>query len=77
MNRTIPSDATTSRQLVRKEMLPCLDMRPFINGEFVNPITTTSLPIIDPMTRETLAFIPAAGPSEVDAAVTAARAAFR
>ena len=50
--------------------------RLFINGEFVNPQTSSTIDVIDPATGDVLARTPDAGPGDVDRAVRAARAAF-
>src|SRR5437016_5931998 len=55
---------------------PNLDLRPFIGGEFVNPLSDKLLSIIDPMTQQQLAEIPSSGTGDVDAAVSATRVAF-
>src|SRR6476660_6583821 len=50
--------------------------RLFINGEFVDPRSSSTLDVIDPATCEVLAGTPDAGSADVDRAVRAARAAF-
>jgi aldehyde dehydrogenase (NAD+) len=58
-----------------------VDIKPsyglFIGGEFVEPKDGTMFKTINPATEEVLAEIVDAGPSDVDLAVAAARAAFR
>jgi aldehyde dehydrogenase (NAD+) len=49
----------------------------FINGEFRDTIDGATFKTISPATEEVLAEVTEAGPSDVDAAVRAARAAFR
>jgi aldehyde dehydrogenase (NAD+) len=61
---------------VHEEILPDLDLRPFIEGEFVDPLGNKALRVIDPMTQQLLAEIPSASPADVDTAVSAARTAF-
>ncbi len=48
----------------------------YINGQWVAPSATTTLEVINPATEEVLTTIAMGGPADVDAAVTAARAAF-
>jgi aldehyde dehydrogenase (NAD+) len=48
----------------------------FINGEFVDSIDGTAFKTINPATEESLAEVIAAGPSDVDRAVAAARTAY-
>jgi acyl-CoA reductase-like NAD-dependent aldehyde dehydrogenase len=48
----------------------------FINGEFTDPVDGTSFKSINPATEEVLADIAEAGQTDVDRAVTAARAAY-
>src|SRR5206468_8904487 len=50
--------------------------RLFINGDFVDARSSSTLDVIDPATGEVLAKTPDAGPADVDGAVRAARAAF-
>jgi aldehyde dehydrogenase (NAD+) len=47
-----------------------------INGKWVPPSTSDTTPVVNPATEEVIARIPAAAPSDVDAAVRAAAAAF-
>jgi len=58
-----------------------VDIKPsyglFINGEFVDPAEGGTFKTISPATEEVLAEVAEAGPLDVDAAVRAARAAFR
>ncbi len=72
----IPTSPDMRRRIVREEILPDLDFRPFIGGEFVNPLSNKVLSVIDPMTQQQLAEIPSACSADVDAAVSAARTAF-
>ena len=48
----------------------------FINGTWVDPTGTDTLPVVNPATEEVIATIAMGGPADVDAAVAAARAAF-
>ena len=48
----------------------------FINGTWVDPSGTNTLPVVNPATEEVIATIAMGGPADVDAAVAAARAAF-
>ena len=50
--------------------------RMYINGEFAEPRTGRSFPVIDPSNEETIAEVPDAGEADIDAAVQSARAAF-
>ncbi len=54
--------------------LPPLQL--FIDGKFVGPVEGGSLPVVNPATGEKICDAPAAGPSDVDAAVQAAKKAF-
>jgi aldehyde dehydrogenase (NAD+) len=58
-----------------------VDIKPsyglFINGEFVESKDGSSFKTINPATEESLAEVVSAGPSDVDRAVAAARAAYR
>lgn len=71
------NDSPQTRRLsVHNDIVPTLDLRPFIGGMFVDPLSETVLPTSDPMTVFPLASIPLASPADVDAAVSAARQAF-
>jgi aldehyde dehydrogenase (NAD+) len=48
----------------------------FINGAWVEPTGTDTLPVVNPATEEVIATIAMGAPADVDAAVAAARAAF-
>jgi len=48
----------------------------FINGTWVDPSGTNTLPVVNPATEDVIATIAMGGPADVDAAVAAARAAF-
>lgn len=72
----IPTSPAMRRRIVQEEILPDLDLRPFIGGEFVNPSSNKVLKVIDPMTQQTLAEVPSASLADVDTAVSAARKAF-
>src|ERR1700690_2719179 len=48
----------------------------FINGEFVASESAKTFPVYDPSTEEIIAQVPDAGPSDVNRAVAAAKAAF-
>ncbi len=52
------------------------ELRNFINGEFVSPRADSSFDVIDPATGETYASSPVSGAADVDAAFSAASAAF-
>jgi betaine-aldehyde dehydrogenase len=49
---------------------------PYINGEFVAPLASATLDVLDPAAGEVIARVPDAGPADIDRAVKAARAAF-
>src|SRR5262245_44365192 len=48
----------------------------FINGSWVEPLGTETLPVVNPATEEVITSISLGVPADVDAAVAAARAAF-
>jgi betaine-aldehyde dehydrogenase len=48
----------------------------YINGEFVAPLSSATVDVIDPSTTEVIGRVPDAGAADVDRAVTAAREAF-
>src|SRR5436305_13140988 len=48
----------------------------YINGEYVDAKSSTTIDVIDPATTEVIAKTPDAGAEDVDAAVQAARSAF-
>ncbi len=48
----------------------------YINGEFVAPVSTATLDVIDPSTTDVIGRVPDADKADVDRAVNAARAAF-
>src|SRR3989442_1254389 len=50
--------------------------RLYINGEFVEPVSSAQLEVINPATSEVLARVPDAGREDVGRAVRAARTAF-
>ncbi|WP_375000384.1 aldehyde dehydrogenase [Aeromicrobium sp. CTD01-1L150] len=52
------------------------DLRNYVAGRFVDPVSTDRLPIEDPATGATVGSIVDSGASDVDAAVGAARSAF-
>jgi acyl-CoA reductase-like NAD-dependent aldehyde dehydrogenase len=59
---------------------PALNFSPrglYIGGRWVSPAECKSFPSINPSNMETLADIPAAGETDVDTAVKAAKAAFK
>jgi aldehyde dehydrogenase (NAD+) len=72
----IPTSPSIRRRIVHEEILPNLDLRPFIGGAFVNSTSENCISVFDPMTQQQLAEIPSANSADVDAAVTAARTAF-
>ncbi|HEX2419947.1 MAG TPA: aldehyde dehydrogenase family protein [Micromonosporaceae bacterium] len=49
----------------------------FVNGEFTDPVDGTPFKVINPATEEVLAEVVEAGPTDVDQAVRAARAAYQ
>jgi acyl-CoA reductase-like NAD-dependent aldehyde dehydrogenase len=51
-------------------------MRLFVGGRFVDPLEGGTIPVVNPATGEKICDAPAAGASDVDAAVRAARRAF-
>jgi aldehyde dehydrogenase (NAD+) len=70
------ADVASKRAYVRDRLIPALDLRPFIDGQFLDTVSEATLDVVDPMTQETLATMPCAGEEDVAAAVTAARLAF-
>ncbi|GGO99668.1 aldehyde dehydrogenase family protein [Wenjunlia tyrosinilytica] len=74
MTRETPADVR--RNQVVSSLIPALDLRPFIDGGFRDPVSSAELTDLDPTTERTLAVLPTAGPRDVDAAVGAARTAF-
>src|SRR5437667_4247360 len=74
--KEIPISHTKRRQLAHGVVVPTLDLRPFIDGEFVTPLSKSVIPVTDPMTEQVVAVIPLASVADVDAAVSAARTAF-
>src|SRR5579859_3886664 len=72
----IPTSPAMRRRIVHEEILPDLDLRPFIGGEFVNSLSNKVLRVTDPMTQQLLAEIPSASSADIDTAVSAARTAF-
>ena len=72
----IPTNPALRRRIVYQEIVPGLDLRPFIGGAFVSPLSEKVLPVIDPMTGQQITEIPSASSADVDAAVSAARAAY-
>jgi betaine-aldehyde dehydrogenase len=52
------------------------ELRNFINGEYVSANAESSFAVIDPATEESYAVSPVSGPADVDAAFSAAAAAF-
>ncbi|MFI5836018.1 gamma-aminobutyraldehyde dehydrogenase [Micromonospora sp. NPDC051300] len=51
-------------------------LRNFVNGEYVDPVDGGYADLVDPCTGEVFARAPVSGPADVDAAMTAAAAAF-
>lgn len=49
----------------------------FIDGGWREPSNASTFPVISPLTEEEIGSVPAAGTADVDAAVDAARTAFR
>jgi aldehyde dehydrogenase (NAD+) len=68
--------AEARRRFVLTSLLPELDLRPFIDGDFQEPRSADTLEVTDPMTQEKITDIPAANAADIDAAVSAARRAF-
>lgn len=52
------------------------ELRNFINGDYVAAAADSSFDVIDPATEQTYAKSPVSGAADVDAAFTAAAAAF-
>ena len=52
-------------------------LKNFVNGQFVTPVGTDLLDIVNPATGEVVAQAPISTPDDVDAAMQAARAAFK
>ncbi|MDQ3114827.1 MAG: aldehyde dehydrogenase family protein [Actinomycetota bacterium] len=77
-------DSTPGRSLFEYAPAPesraVVDLKPsyglFIGGEFVEPTDGTTFKTVSPATEEVLAEVSAAGPSDVDLAVAAARRAY-
>jgi acyl-CoA reductase-like NAD-dependent aldehyde dehydrogenase len=69
-------EAIKRREHLTNEILPSLDLRPFIDGQFASPTSTESMQVLEPATEATLAVMPVAGAEDVAAAVAAARSAF-
>jgi aldehyde dehydrogenase (NAD+) len=72
----VPTYPSERRRLVYDRILPALDLRPFIDGDFVTPSSRKTIDVNDPMTQKQLAQIPSADTGDVNSAVTAARQAF-
>lgn len=70
------SDATKRRARARDEVLPTLDLRSFIGGDFVPSSSGPSVTVADPMTGSTVAELPVPSPDDVGRALQAARNAF-
>lgn len=70
------SDAMSRRRFVTETVLPEIDLRPFINGEFIQPKSNKTIIIIDPMTQKTLVEMPCVGEEDIREIVTFARKAF-
>ncbi|NUU23738.1 MAG: aldehyde dehydrogenase family protein [Streptomycetaceae bacterium] len=73
--RSSPS-AMQLRSRVAGTVVPGLDLRPYVSGEFVDVRGEQTIAVVDPMTRQVLAEMPEAGPGQVAVAVAAARDAF-
>ena len=73
---TLPSDAEGRRRYVIDNIIPSLDLRPFIGGKFVDSVGNDTLHVIDPTTELPLAEMPSASAEDVKRAVGAAREAF-
>jgi betaine-aldehyde dehydrogenase len=56
--------------------MSAVEIRNFINGDYVAARTDSSFDVIDPVTEEVYASSPVSSPADVDAAFSAARAAF-
>jgi aldehyde dehydrogenase (NAD+) len=69
-------DAVSRRSYVINKIIPSLDKRPFINGEFVDSIGIGKIKVFDPMTEKVLTEMPLALLHDIESAVSAARAAF-
>ena len=66
----------SKRRYEVERILPTLDFRPYIGGEFVDLSSSDVLPVTDPYTGDTVINIPHSGECEVNLAVAAARQAF-
>lgn len=67
--------AQRSREHLQQRILPQLDLRPFINGQFQDTESASLLSVYDPFSGEKLADVPLASRTDVDRAVTAAHQA--
>ena len=73
---SVPTNAVERRNSTISNIVPTVDVRPFIEGKYVEPEAEATLEIIDPGTEQRIVTIPAAQETEVRRAVGAARAAF-
>src|SRR5262249_14028887 len=48
----------------------------YVNGEWVRPVATETIDVVDPATEDVIGSVPAGNAADVDVAVRAARAAF-
>ena len=64
------------RRSVQHDMVPMLDLRPFIGGTCGNPRSQNGLPAIDPMTGLPITLVPSAPPLDVDTPVNTESPAF-
>ena len=74
---TVSTHSLSAWQSVAARELAKAEVRLFINGEFVDAIDGNRFDCVNPATGETIASAAAANEKDVDAAVNAARAAFR
>ncbi|MEU7711045.1 aldehyde dehydrogenase family protein [Micromonospora chalcea] len=70
------SSAAARREHLRSEVVPGIDVRPYINGVHCDPHSDLLLDVMDPSTGNVIARIPAADTRDVSGAVQAARLAF-
>lgn len=73
---SMPSDAQGRREYIKTTILPKLDLRPFINGEFHDSYSDDLLDILDPMLNQVVTNMPSCGEKDINNAVVSARAAF-
>lgn len=72
----IPTQAKDRRSYIKNNILPNLDLRPFINGEHNDTNGHEYLDIIDPMQNTVLVKMPLCNEKDIDKAVDSAKEAF-